>query len=275
MSISNWARTRPFGIVAGLLAIFLLSACGDDDDNNPATPEEEHEEAEGLVITDEDGNLLIQVWEGTASGEIEVEHLETTGTLAVQFLDADSVTFVPELDEGFEMRLAMDDEAIATADSVGHFEFTVTGVEEGMTELTVSIFHEGHSDFDSPALEVHVEEELEVEGLLVSDGGTELVHVWQGNVTGSIDVATGGSTSPLTIEFFTPDSMKFTPDLAEGFEMRLLDLDTAVATADSLGHFQFQVNGVAGGSTSLNVGIFHIDHIDFESPDLPINVITP
>ncbi len=241
---------------------------------------EEEFEADGLVITDEHGTEIVNVWQGLVTGEIEVEHEQASDSLFVEFLSPDSTKFIPEFAEGFEMRLSVDDELVATVDSLGHFIFRANGIEEGMTELTISVWHIDHIDFSAPPVEIHVEEPFEADGLVISHQGQEIVTVWQGLVTGSIQVPNGGLTGDLTIEFLAPAASpdaasRFVPSAAELFEMQLSGVNGAIATVDSVGHFVMRANGVSLGSTSVVIEVFHIEHTDFTSQPIPIEVLDP
>lgn len=241
---------------------------------------EEEFEVDGLIISDSMGNELVHVWQGLVTGEIEIEHEQTTDSLTIEFLAPDSTKFVPEAMEGFAAVYTVADEGVATVDSLGHFAFQANGIEEGMTTFTIGVFHIDHVDFVSPAIELHVEEEFEADGLIISHQGTEIVTLWQGFLTGSIQVPNGGSTMDLTIEFLEPAASpevatRFVPEAAENFSMQLSGNNVAVATVDSTGHFVFTVDGQSLGSTSVVVAVAHEGHVDFSSLPVPITVLDP
>jgi hypothetical protein len=228
----------------------------------------------GLRV-EEDGEEIAAVFGAVVTGEIAVGHEETSGTLEVIFVNEDTSDYVPAPDDSLTWLIA--DTMIATSDPIGApnpFTFSVTGVEGGMTTITFTLRNDGVV-YTSPAVELHVEEHVEADGLVITHRGVEIVNVWQGFVTGGVNVPNGGSTDSLFIEMLAPDSAKFVPELALGFEMRLMNVNGAVATVDSLEHFVFRANGVSLGATSVEIGVFHIDHVDFLSPPIPIDVLDP
>jgi hypothetical protein len=48
--------------------------------------------------------------------------------------------------------------------------------------------------------------------------------------------------------------------------------DSARLEADEVGDWTFRLRGLQIGPTSFTIGIFHIDHADFTSPALPVDV---
>jgi hypothetical protein len=111
---------------------------------------------DGLILR-EDSNVIVTVWQGAVSGEIAVHHLETTGTIAVSWLDPDSTEFSldPQI---FELQSEIADPLIASYQQIGDWSFTVTGLTEGATDLVLKVWHipEQHYDFISPPIPIHV-----------------------------------------------------------------------------------------------------------------------
>ncbi len=285
-TVGDWTFTIS-GVEEGMTDLFLaIFHDGHDDYLSPAIEvhvEEEHEEANGLIIF-EQGIPIVQVWETNVIGEIEVAHLEETDTLEVFFLDVDSLLFQPEPPD-FTLRDSIADTTIAAFNTVGDWTFTISGVEEGMTDLFLAIFHDGHDDYLSPAIEVHVEEEhAEANGMLVfrkgegpslgarnDASGTPLVEVWESTVLGQLDVIAGHQTPELEAFFLDADSLVFQEEESD-FWLVGTPADPGVALYDSTGQWTFSIEGVSSGTTHLVAEIYHIDHPDWTSPDIPVIV---
>ena len=141
------------------LALFVAS-CGDDD--NPVDPDlhDEHAEAIGLIIRDS-GAEIVRVESGEVTGEIEVGHGKETALLSVRFIAEDGDLFTPDEDDGFALDWEIADESIAEVEhheEDGAWAFHIVGLEEGQTTILIKISHEGHADFVSKEIEIHVEE---------------------------------------------------------------------------------------------------------------------
>ena len=262
-------RSQQARSLALRFSLFLFVAILTLAPAHPAVADEEHAEAEGLVLV-LDGEVIVTQWEGVVTGEIEVAHEESTNPIEVFFLDADSTLFQPD-DPDFELRLVVADELIALATGIpGTWQFTVQGELEGMTDLQVVIWHDGHADFTSASIEVHVEEEhIEAEGLVLVLAGAETVRQWEGVLLGSLIVTPGESTGPFEVLFLDHDGDTFVPEDPD-FEMRLLVADSTVATLEAVGDWTFLVHGHAAGATTFNVVIWHDGHADFTSMDVMI-----
>jgi hypothetical protein len=231
-----------------------------------------HIEAEGLVLKS-GGKAIASAWQGVATGEIEVHHEEWTEAIEVFFLDPDSTEFQPSEPE-FSLGAVLDDPLIAGYEQLSTWSFRLEGLEEGMTDLTLSILHEGHSDFTAPPIEVHVEEHhAEAEGLLIMQGANEIVRVWQGVVTGEIGVHLGETTPALAVFFLDVDGDEFLPE-GEEFSLGAEIGSPALAGYGQIGDWSFSITGLQAGETDLTLAILHEGHSDFTSPPIPI-LISP
>jgi len=142
-----------------------------------------------------------------------------------------------------------------------------------MTELFISIFHIEHIDYASPPIELHVEEEhAEAEGLVVRQGDSTLVTVWGGVVTGQMTVFLGQTTPELEVFYLDLDSIEFQPHVDDGFLLADSLGDLAVATLSNIDDWSFSIHGESAGATELFLSIFHIDHLDYISPAMPVVV---
>jgi hypothetical protein len=142
-----------------------------------------------------------------------------------------------------------------------------------MTDLTLSLLHGGQPDFTSPPIEIHVEEEhAEPVGLVLREDGEEILRVLEADVDGTVFVTTGGVTGTIDVAFVDDLGEEFVPDEPE-FSMIVEIADPSRATFEQLGDWSFRMQGLAAGSTTFTIAIFHIDHPDYTSPDLPLRVL--
>lgn len=148
-------------ILFTIVLFTLFTACSKDD--NPvesSDTDHDHAEAEGLVITANDVEL-VRYEQGTVTGQITVAAGESTTKLTVQFIDPDGDLFVPDSDHhGVEWDIADTGIAQVVQEEVGGVinEFLINGVTTGSTTLVIKILHGDHDDFVSAAIPVVVTE---------------------------------------------------------------------------------------------------------------------
>lgn len=239
----------------------------------PVLAAEEHAAAEGLVLF-MGGQPIVTQWEGVVTGEIAVHHEEITDPIEVFFLDIDSTLFQPDLLD-HELRVIVADELATLATvNAGTWTFTVGGLLEGISSLQVVIWHDGHADFTSLPIEVHVEEHgthSVPEGLLLMAGASELARQWEGVLSGGVFATVGSTTAPVEVFFLDLDGVTFVPEGVD-FEMRWIVGDESIATLEAVGAWTFVLHGHAEGSTTVNLVIWHDGHADFTSMDVPVSI---
>lgn len=138
-----------------LVPTLLLTAC-----KNPASSDDhdEHQHAEGAVLK-MNGGEIVRIEDGAVqSGQIEVAEGEETSLITIYFLDEDGNEFQPD-EPDYTLRWDQIDESIAEVeqhDEDGKWGFHIHGVAQGNTTLRLRLWHEGegHSDFDTPQIEV-------------------------------------------------------------------------------------------------------------------------
>jgi hypothetical protein len=128
---------------------FSLTACSDDDEEMM----EEHAEADGLILR-LGGSSIAMVDGAAVTGGIAVPTGGATQAIDIAFLDEDGDEFTP--DEEMTLDVTVADTGGATDTQVDLWSFRLNGVSAGSTTLTVTIIHEGHSDYTSPAIPVTV-----------------------------------------------------------------------------------------------------------------------
>ena len=139
----------------------LAAGCGDDDNPVNAHQGEEHAEAIGLIIRNS-GAEIVRYENGKISGEIDVGHGKETALLSVRFIAEDGDLFTPHTDDGFSLGWEIADEAVAKVDwhaEDGAWAFHIVGVADGKTTIRLKIMHEGHADFVSMPIEIHVSDD--------------------------------------------------------------------------------------------------------------------
>lgn len=280
--IASWTATGDWefqltGVTEGMtdltLSIFHIPE-GHDDYVSPAIEihvVEEHAEAEGLVLR-EDGEVIVTVDGAVVTGEIGIHPGESTGILTVAFVDEMGVEFVPD-EPDFSLDQVIGDTGIATFVSLGDWSFRLDAVSEGVTDIQLGILHDGHLDYQSPAIEIHVEEHHEeAEGLVLRIDGAEVLRVEGAVVTGELIAPLGGWTETVVVTFLAEDGDEFVPDEPEEFVLTETLADPAAITFEKIGDYSFRIHGDTSGPTTMQLGIFHEGHFDYQSPDLPVMV---
>ena len=142
------------------LFALLVAGCGDDDNPVDGDHDEEHAEALGLIIRNS-GDEIVRYENGEVSGRIEVGHGRETALLSIHFIAEDGDLFTPHTDDGFALDWELVDPTIAAVEhdaEDGAWALHIVGLKEGHTAIRIKIDHEGHADFVSKDIEIHVVE---------------------------------------------------------------------------------------------------------------------
>ncbi len=155
-------RLRPLFATLAVLTLFG-GGCGKED---PISPDEEHYEAEGLVLVDS-GNRFFRYFQGKIDAgdgrvdHLEVPHGELTSHWSIWFLDANGAEMAPPSGPAFEFTWVIGDpsivEVVQDEGEEGTFEFHLRGLKVDETTIVLQISHEGHADFRTIPIPVHVE----------------------------------------------------------------------------------------------------------------------
>lgn len=123
------------------------------------------------------------------------------------------------------------------------------------------------------------DEHQEPVGLVISNGGTDLVTVNGTTVTGSLTVDAATETAHLDVEFLDDNGNRFTPDESdEWLRVSIADPSVAEWEQDEPGEFGGHLHGEAAGTTSAIFDLMHgavnssSAHADYTSPTIPIVV---
>ena len=271
---------------AAVLAVFL-SGCGKED---PITQQEEHYEAEGLVLLD-GGQRFFRYFQGRIdSGDgraeaLEVGHGEVTSKWSIRFLDRDGNEMAPPTGEGFSFTWEIADtsivEVVQDASEVGKFVFALRGLKDGETTIKLQIAHEGHIDFTTVPLPVHVGGEFEAEGLVIIESGVRFFRYFQGEIDsgdGRVSELTApvGMTPHWRINFLDENGDEIDPpeypEFTFGWTIADPDVVEVVQDEGDEGLFEFHLRGLKGGETTIVLKVEHDGHTDFSTKPIPVHV---
>ncbi|PWN07215.1 hypothetical protein DDZ15_05295 [Rhodohalobacter mucosus] len=265
----------------------LFASC----ENSASVEEEEHSDPFGVALILNGVEIAKQ--ENGVVSYAEGDHLELkvgeeTNLITVRWIAEDGDRFVPDEAEGYGLQWVIDNEAVTEVEQHeedGAWSFHLVGTGTGETEIRFELFHNDHSDFTSLPFEVHVEEA--VSGMeLRDDTGSAVVTVdSEGNVTGSIDVASGSQAGPFTLVFFDDQGGELDTSSEYELEWHTTGTEFATITADTNNPFSIMVDGVTAGQAEVHFELIKghsedggddhdHDHetVVYESPDIAVNV---
>jgi hypothetical protein len=127
---------------------------------------------------------------------------------------------------------------------------------------------------DNPVEDDH--DHADIQGLVLMMEGQELVVVEDATVTGSITVAEGQETPGITVEWRDGDGEHFhDEDLDPDLTLEHASINEAIAEFgqhEGDDRWTFHIHGESAGSTSIELQLFNVDHVDFRTPPIPIVV---
>ncbi len=141
--------------VFAILVTGLFAACS----NSTSSEDDHHSEPEGFRLT-MNGQVVVQQLPGqTLTGEFELAPDEETPLITIVFLNDELEEFLPEGDE-YSLKAVFDEDGIAEFEQHaedGKWSFHIHAKAEGITDMTLQLFHNDHSDFNTQKIHVHVE----------------------------------------------------------------------------------------------------------------------
>ena len=279
-------QKSPLLIAAAAVAV-ILAGCGKDD---PITPQEEHYEAEGLVLLDS-GQRFFRYFQGRIdSGDgraeaLEVTHGEVTGKWSIRFLDRDGNEMAPPTGEGFTFTWEIADrsivEVVQDEAEAGQFVFALRGLEDGETTIRLQISHEGHVDFTTQPIPVHVVGEFEAEGIVIIESGVRFFRYFQGEIDsneGRVSELSAplGLTPHWRIVFLDEHGEEIDPPDDPEFSFAWIIADSEILEVHQdegdEGSFDFHLRGLQEGETTIVFGVRHEGHIDYRTLPIPVHV---
>lgn len=265
--LQHSGRRAPLAVV---MAVVVLAACSDDD---PTSPDPHAEPVEAEVYDRETGDTLAFVhgdhWDGTivvgVGEEIEVD---------VGFLDAEGelIPLGGDITVGVRLDDGEPDDVIAFATHGDHLDFE--GVAEGETHIVLQFLHDGQMEWETPPLRVVVgESEEEPVGAEVYDreSGELLADVHDDHWDGSIELAVGDELE-LDVVFLDEhgDEIPLSGDHTLGIRFADGEPDDVIAFESHGDHADIEAQ--AEGETAIVLELVHDDHVEWETPALPVNV---
>jgi len=118
----------------------------------------------------------------------------------------------------------------------------------------------------------HDHDHADLNGFRLSQSGAVVAQQTGTTLTGSVTIARGTSNPVFSVVFLEENGDVY--DEFKTDESLLIEVgNTSVAAVQAgPGRWEFRLNGVAAGSTSLTVNLMHSGHKDFESRPVPVTV---
>lgn len=119
------------------------------------------------------------------------------------------------------------------------------------------------------------EDHFQADGLvLVNEAFETVVHVWRGKVSDTIHVNAGCVSAHLQIRFLDQDSVLVSPPDEKDHLLGWSFGDSTIAGIHRHDGdiWDFHVEGLKEGSTTLKLSMMHVDHADFSTPLIPVVV---
>lgn len=122
---------------------------------------------------------------------------------------------------------------------------------------------EKHDDHDDHA---------ELNGFKLLQNGATVAQQTGTTLTGAVTIAVGTTNPVFSVVFVEADGHDY--DEFEADDSLLVEVgNTSVAAVQAgPGRWEFRLNGVAAGTTTLTVNLMHSGHKDFESRPVPVTV---
>ncbi len=243
--------------VAALLSLIFISTS--------------HAAITGLIVKDT-GVPIASVDGVTVTGELSVGEAETSPILEIFWVD-DILGEIQPSGSGDSLGWTIGDVSLVVLNRLTTWTFNVESVgEHGPTTIVFRLYVAGALEYTSQEIPLHVESpHAEPEGLVIRSNNIDLLTLWEGVVTGQLNVMFNDSTD-FDVYFLDADSAEFQPD-EEDFWLQVPVADPATAVADTTSRWNFLVHGLLAGSTTLDVEVWHIDHADYISQPLPVKVL--
>ncbi len=116
---------------------------------------------------------------------------------------------------------------------------------------------------------------VDVDGLVVTRGTAVIANQWQGAVLGEIHVPPDSTAADLLVTWVNADStaLVFNPGCDVNFDLRWTLANSGIAEiTPGSSKWRFNVRALARGTTTVRLRLFHDDHPDFSSLEIPIRV---
>lgn len=133
--------------VFSILAIGLFAGCKSAHDHD-------HLDIGGfqLVLNSE---VVVEQVRTVVTGNLTVDARTTTETFEIRFIDTEGAVLVIT-DNDFSANVSSSNSNVVSVNNSDKWEFTLTGGDAGTANLTVSLAHGNHTDFESRPVPVTV-----------------------------------------------------------------------------------------------------------------------
>ncbi len=250
--------------------------------------------AEGLVII-ESGVRFFRYFQGEIdSGEGRVSELTApiglTPHWRIMFLDEHGEEKDAPDDSTFTLgwTIANPDvlEVVQDEGDEGSFEFHLRGLQEGETTIVFEVWHEGHIDYRTRPIPVHVESQEGQHGepvgvrLKEEDSGELLTQApvkGEGEATEALTVAVGDTTDHVATFFFDEDDVEFQPE-APDHTLGIAVADTSLLAIDppvAPEYWAFRLIGKKAGTTTITLSIIHDGEAEDEFAPISVAITAP
>lgn len=113
---------------------------------------------------------------------------------------------------------------------------------------------------------------VSAEGLFLrTTAGGLLVRAEGLDVTGSLAVPAGQQSDLINLTFLDPNGIEFTP--ADPAQFNWTVAAPTTASLVQTGPWQFRLQGLSAGTTTLEIRIWFINHVDYTSPLIPLRTV--
>ncbi|MEO1023343.1 MAG: hypothetical protein AAFW89_12440 [Bacteroidota bacterium] len=153
MKHNTIARFTNLAVIT-LFAALSFTAC----DNSSDDDDHEHADAEGFVLRMNGQDVVTQLPDADVTGGFTIAAGEETPLITIQFIDHDGDFFQPEGDE-YSLRATFSTPEIAEFEQHeedGTWSFHIHAEAVGTTNMTLQLYHNDHSDFDTQEIAITV-----------------------------------------------------------------------------------------------------------------------
>jgi hypothetical protein len=130
-------------LLAGVFFVGCKSAHDDD-----------HLDINGFQIL-LNNEIVAQQTGTTVTGVIQIEVGATAGPMLIQFRDPEGAILTIS-DSDFQSTLGSSNTSVVNTTRIDRFSFSISGVSAGTAQLTVSLEHGGHKDYEARPVTVNV-----------------------------------------------------------------------------------------------------------------------
>ncbi|MCF8412437.1 MAG: hypothetical protein K9G44_03405 [Melioribacteraceae bacterium] len=119
-------------------------------------------------------------------------------------------------------------------------------------------------------------EHYEAIGVYLSQSGIKVASILRGETTDTLFVAAGARTDGINVQFYDENEELIEPPTESGtsfaWEIENPTLVSVWQHEGEEGGFEFHLDGIQEGITSIELFIMHNDHPDFRSGEIPVKV---